>query len=118
MDFLTAGDQKKPEHMLTVLHGMGRNAECYMPLAEQFAASLPHTAVLIPQAPLFIKVPDEDLPIIREKYPDFDPAQAKSWFDMSIHTMPLRLLFNRMSVFDELNTLIDSQLAQHHLQSD
>jgi predicted esterase len=47
---------------------------------------------------------------VLKKHPGFNPDKARSWFNINPLVCPLQIIFNRMAILDDLNTLMDDTL--------
>lgn len=117
-DAYTDGSGERRQRVIMVLHGHGSNKEALDKTAQFFADRIPHSLVIVPDAPLQLTFSDKDKNKIRETMPDYGLETARTWFSMNPVTLPLRLLFNRLSATHELNDMADTILSAHNLNDD
>ena len=118
LDVIEMGETENPQQVIVLLHGLGDNGESYRDMGGQMAEEFPDALILLPSGPLPMEFSEEEATAIKAEYPDVDLDNARSWFDINLVKLPLRMIFNRMPIIGELNKMIDSYLDKHDLADD
>lgn len=113
LEFKVLEPRNPPRQLIVILHGIGSNKERMTEFGQYMADTLPDSVILIPQGPLQYQLPADV--VEKAKQDGVDPNNCHSWFELDLVKMPLRLIFNRLSIISELNTLIDEQLQKYGL---